>query len=163
MTEAKKLLTADVREMKYAGYGQHSQPVLRNGLLFADVYGKDQDDCENNVADVVQAINSHSELVKALEAAKDINPSELSRRIHAIHAKKNLPEPTPDEAIVFTLCHIQEISEAALTAAGRKPQPQAAYTPADVLCHAGDCQTRKGGACDCYTGLEAGYGPKKPI
>lgn len=35
-----------------------------------------------------------------------------------------------------------------------------AYTPADVLCHAGDCQTRKGGACDCYTRLEALYGPK---
>lgn len=35
-----------------------------------------------------------------------------------------------------------------------------AYTPADVLCHAGDCQTRKGSACDCYTRLEALYGPK---
>lgn len=35
-----------------------------------------------------------------------------------------------------------------------------AYTPADVLCHAGDCQTRKGGACDCYTRLETLYGPK---
>lgn len=120
MTDSK--LTADVREMKYAGYGQHSQPILRDGLLFADVYGKDQGECEDNAADVLQAVNSHSELVKALEAAEvAIGYVRLSYSM-SHRPKKKL---TPDEQSSATEYENQvqafiEQVQAALTAAGGK-------------------------------------------
>lgn len=109
MTKGKKLLTADVREMKYAGYGQHSQPVLRNGLLFADVYGKDQDECEDNVADVLQAVNSHSELVKALEAARALVARYIEKAEHG----------GPEREMYDAFKMLDFDMKAALTAAGK--------------------------------------------
>jgi hypothetical protein len=71
-------------------------------------------------AETVTAIEIKLEpLVKALEAVRDLNPFELSRHLHAKHRKANRPEPTPDEAIVETLCKVEELAKAALAAARR--------------------------------------------
>jgi len=41
---------------------------------------------------------------------QEINPAQVSRELYEKHRISGRPEPTPDEAIVFTLCKVEEIA-----------------------------------------------------
>lgn len=49
----------------------------------------------------------------ALERAAQLNPAQISRELYAKHKDTIRPEPTPDEAIVFTMCKIEALKEKA--------------------------------------------------
>lgn len=53
-----KFITADVREIQPYAARIWNQPILKDGKLFADVYGSSPEHCEENAADLINAMNA---------------------------------------------------------------------------------------------------------
>lgn len=53
-----KFITADVREIQPYTARIWNQPILKDGKLFADVYGSSPEHCEENAADLINAMNA---------------------------------------------------------------------------------------------------------